>query len=147
MLGHSSELLLPVRHLPQKNLSLKPLGLPQRVVHILGRHLLERRFLPLRISGVKQRHLLQEHSHRPLVHNNMVNEWSMGVFLQEMALLYSAYAQGQESPFKEMPTQYVDYTLWQTQWFQGEVFLRQMSYWKQQLAGMPEHLELEIGRA
>src|SRR5579871_450029 len=88
----------------------------------------------------------QAHILAVTVHHIVVDEWSMGVFLQEMALLYSAYAQGQESPFKEMPTQYVDYTLWQTQWFQGEVFLRQMSYWKQQLAGMPEHLELATDR-
>src|SRR5438270_65361 len=41
-----------------------------------------------------------------------------------------------------MPIQYADYTMWQAQWFKGEVFARQMEYWKKQLAGMPEVLEL-----
>src|SRR5437870_3724955 len=61
---------------------------------------------------------------------------------QEMALLYAAYVQGQEPPLKEMPIQYADYTMWQAQWFKGEVFAGQMEYWKRQLAGMPEVLEL-----
>ena len=76
------------------------------------------------------------------IHHIVVDEWSMGILQQEMALLYSAYVQGQESPLKELPVQYADYTLWQAQWLQGEVFVRQMEYWKKQLAGMPEVLEL-----
>ncbi|HEY2914372.1 MAG TPA: condensation domain-containing protein, partial [Candidatus Angelobacter sp.] len=70
----------------------------------------------------------------------------MGVLQQEMALLYGAYVQGQESPLKEMPLQYADYTLWQVQWLQGEVFARQMEYWTKQLAGMPEVLELPVDK-
>src|SRR5947209_12140443 len=41
-----------------------------------------------------------------------------------------------------MPLQYADYTLWQARWLRGEVFASQMEYWKKQLAGMPEFLEL-----
>ena len=76
------------------------------------------------------------------IHHIVVDEWSMGILQHEMVLLYSAYVQGQESPLRELPVQYGDYTLWQAQWLQGEVFLRQMEYWKKQLAGMPEVLEL-----
>ncbi|HEV2990411.1 MAG TPA: amino acid adenylation domain-containing protein [Candidatus Angelobacter sp.] len=76
------------------------------------------------------------------IHHIVVDEWSLGILQQEMAVLYAAYVQGQESPLKEMPLQYADYTLWQVQWLRGEVFVRQMEYWKKQLSGMPEFLEL-----
>ncbi|HEY6348299.1 MAG TPA: amino acid adenylation domain-containing protein, partial [Candidatus Angelobacter sp.] len=75
-------------------------------------------------------------------HHIVMDEWSLGVFQQEMELLYAAYVQGQASPLKEMPVQYADYTLWQAQWLKGEVFVRQMEYWKNRLAGMPEVLDL-----
>ncbi|HET9280362.1 MAG TPA: condensation domain-containing protein, partial [Candidatus Angelobacter sp.] len=76
------------------------------------------------------------------MHHIVVDEWSMGVLQQEMILLYTAYVRGQESPLKEMPLQYAEYTLWQVQWFKGEVYARQMEYWTKQLAGMPEVLNL-----
>src|SRR6185312_7419916 len=84
----------------------------------------------------------REHILQVSIHHIVVDEWSLGVLQQEMALLYAAYVQGKESPLKEMPLQYVEYALWQAQWLQGEIFARQMDYWKQQLAGMPEVLEL-----
>ena len=88
----------------------------------------------------------REHILALSIHHIVVDEWSMGILQHEMALLYSAYVQGQESPLKQMPIQYADYTMWQAQWLQGEVFSRQMEYWKTQLAGMPEVLELPTDR-
>ena len=84
----------------------------------------------------------REHILALSIHHIVVDEWSMGVLQQEMALLYAAYVQGQESPLQEMPLQYAEYTLWQVQWLRAELFVRQMEYWKKQLAGMPEFLEL-----
>ncbi|HEY6351462.1 MAG TPA: amino acid adenylation domain-containing protein [Candidatus Angelobacter sp.] len=76
------------------------------------------------------------------IHHIVFDEWSMGVLQHELGLLYAAYVQGQESPLKKMPVQYADYTLWQGEWLKGEVYARQMEYWKKQLAGMPGVLEL-----
>ena len=98
------------------------------------------------LRGVLIRLGEREHVLALSIHHIVVDEWSMGVLQQEMALLYGAYARGQESPLKEMPVQYADYTLWQAQWLQGEVFARQMEYWTKQLAGMPELLELPVDK-
>jgi amino acid adenylation domain-containing protein len=98
------------------------------------------------LRGVLIRLGEREHVLALSIHHIVVDEWSMGVLQQEMALLYGAYVQGQESPLKEMPLQYADYTLWQVQWLQGEVFARQMEYWTKQLAGMPEVLELPVDK-
>jgi len=94
------------------------------------------------LRGVLVRLGEREHILALSIHHIVVDEWSIGILQQEMALLYAAYVQGQESPLREMPLQYADYTLWQVQWLSGEVFVRQMEYWKEQLAGMPEFLEL-----
>ncbi|HET8891689.1 MAG TPA: amino acid adenylation domain-containing protein [Candidatus Angelobacter sp.] len=94
------------------------------------------------LRGVLLRLGEREHILALSIHHIVVDEWSMGILQQEMALLYVAYVQGQESPLHEMPFQYADYTVWQMQWLKGGVFVRQMEYWKQQLAGMPEFVEL-----
>ncbi|HEX3586561.1 MAG TPA: condensation domain-containing protein, partial [Candidatus Angelobacter sp.] len=94
------------------------------------------------LRGVLVRLGEREHILELSIHHIVVDEWSMGVLQQEMALLYAAYVQGEESPLKAMPLQYAEYTLWQAEWLQGEVFARQMEYWTKQLAGMPELLEL-----
>ena len=94
------------------------------------------------LRGVLIRMGEREHILALSIHHIVVDEWSMGILQQEMALLYAAYVQGQESPLQEMPLQYAEYTLWQIQWLRAELFVRQMEYWKKQLAGMPEFLEL-----
>ncbi len=94
------------------------------------------------LRGVLVRLGKREHILGLSIHHIVMDEWSMGILQREMAVLYAAYVQGQESPLKEMPIQYADYTMWQAQWFKGEVFAAQMEYWKKQLAGMPEVLEL-----
>ena len=63
-----------------------------------------------------------------------------------MAALYEAMRQGQESPLAELPIQYADYASWQREWLQGEVLERQLSYWREQLAGAPAVLELPTDR-
>ena len=57
-------------------------------------------------------------------------------------MLYAAYLRGEPSPLAPLKVQYADYALWQRQWLQGEVLERQLSYWREQLSGMPTALEL-----
>ena len=66
----------------------------------------------------------------------------MSVLIQEVATLYRAFASGEQSPLRELPTQYADYAVWQRDWLQGEVLDEQLSYWQQQLEGTPPVLNL-----
>ncbi len=79
-------------------------------------------------------------------HHIISDGWSMGVFVKEVAALYNAFSQGLESPLAELPVQYADYAVWQREWLQGEVLEQQIGYWKQQLEGAPELLELPTDR-
>jgi amino acid adenylation domain-containing protein len=89
----------------------------------------------------------QQYAFGLTIHHIVVDEWSLEVLMQEMATLYSAYAQGLPSPLKTMPVQYADYTLWQSGWLRDELFTRQMDYWKRQLSGMPQVLELPTDKS
>ncbi|WP_445302295.1 amino acid adenylation domain-containing protein [Microcoleus sp. F4-D5] len=60
-----------------------------------------------------------------------------GVFLKELATLYTTFSLGLPSPFPELPIQFADFAHWQRQWLQGEVLANRLAYWKQQLADLP----------
>ena len=76
------------------------------------------------------------------MHHIVSDGWSMGVLVREVAALYSAFSTGQPVPLEELPIQYADYAVWQREWLRGEVLERQLSYWREQLAGAPAVLEL-----
>ncbi|WP_164003015.1 non-ribosomal peptide synthetase, partial [Pyxidicoccus caerfyrddinensis] len=80
------------------------------------------------------------------LHHIVSDGWSMGVLVREVAALYEAFSQGQSSPLPELPVQYSDFAAWQRQWLQGETLEAQFSYWRQQLAGAPQVLELPTDR-
>ncbi len=80
------------------------------------------------------------------IHHIVSDGWSMGVLRQELSSLYQAFALGKPSPLPELPLQYGDFALWQRQWLSGEVLENQLNYWKQQLGGAPELLQLPTDR-
>ncbi|HZN91762.1 MAG TPA: condensation domain-containing protein, partial [Myxococcales bacterium] len=78
----------------------------------------------------------REHVLLLAMHQIVSDDWSIGVLIRELAALYQA------SPLPELRFQYADYAAWQRRWLQGEVLQTQLSYWKQQLKGAPQALEL-----
>ncbi|WP_415835650.1 amino acid adenylation domain-containing protein, partial [Corallococcus soli] len=76
------------------------------------------------------------------MHHIISDGWSMGVLVREVAALYEAFSQGRPSPLPELALQYADFAAWQRQWLQGEALEAQFAYWRQQLAGAPQVLEL-----
>ena len=71
------------------------------------------------------------------MHHIISDGWSMGVFIQEMALLYDAFRQDRTSPLSQLSIQYADYSLWQREWLSGDRLDRQLRYWKTRLDGVP----------
>jgi amino acid adenylation domain-containing protein len=80
------------------------------------------------------------------MHHIVSDGWSMGVFFRELGALYAAFSVGRPSPLPELSVQYPDFAHWQRQWLQGEVLERHLAYWKEQLAGAPELLDLPTDR-
>ncbi|HYG63624.1 MAG TPA: amino acid adenylation domain-containing protein, partial [Thermoanaerobaculia bacterium] len=79
-------------------------------------------------------------------HHIVSDGWSMGVMTSELAALYDAYFRGLSSPLPELAVQYADFAVWQRQWLSGKVLERQIAYWRQELAGAPDLLELPTDR-
>ncbi len=68
------------------------------------------------------------------------------IFLPELRTLYDACLSGQPSPLPELPIQYADFTVWQREQLQGNIFAEQLAFWKKQLEGAPGALELPTDR-
>src|SRR5437660_6549895 len=71
------------------------------------------------------------------IHHIVSDGWSTGIFFQELNVLYGSFATGQPSPLREPPIQYADFAVWQRGWIKGEVLEKQLSYWHEQLTGIP----------
>src|ERR1051326_8287216 len=76
------------------------------------------------------------------MHHIVSDEWSLGIFLNELNTLYAAFREGQSDPLPELEAQYADYAVWQRQLIEGEKLQQQAEYWKGALAGAPALLEL-----
>jgi amino acid adenylation domain-containing protein/non-ribosomal peptide synthase protein (TIGR01720 family) len=83
-------------------------------------------------------------------HHIIFDGWSTGVFVQELATLYTAFC-NDKTPQKvvelpELPIQYADFAVWQRQWWEQGRITEQLSYWQKQLQGAPTLLELPTDR-
>ncbi|MEM9092190.1 MAG: condensation domain-containing protein, partial [Cyanobacteria bacterium P01_F01_bin.53] len=76
------------------------------------------------------------------MHHIISDGWSMAIFIRELGRIYEAFRQGQPTPLPRQVIQYVDYTLWQRQWLQGEILEAQLNYWQEKLANLPALLDL-----
>ncbi len=93
---------------------------------------------------------LADRRHHLLIdgHHIAVDGWSITLLVRELATLYSsfcpegAFLEHQPSPLAPLPLQYADFALWQRRWLAGPELERQLSYWRGQLAGAPQGLEL-----
>ncbi|MER6156419.1 amino acid adenylation domain-containing protein [Streptomyces sp. NPDC001868] len=108
------------------------------------------RELPLRVHVFRTGE--EEWTVLVLMHHIAGDEWSEGPFNRDLALAYSARTAGLAPEWEPLPVQYADYTLWQRDVLGDEkdedsLAARQLAYWKQALAGLPEELALPVDRA
>ncbi|PCK01490.1 MAG: non-ribosomal peptide synthetase, partial [Alteromonadaceae bacterium] len=75
-------------------------------------------------------------------HHIISDAWSAGVFTRDLQKAYIAYLQGDSPRPAPLAIQYPDYAVWQRDWLQGEVLQQQVDYWREQLDGAPELLNL-----
>jgi amino acid adenylation domain-containing protein/non-ribosomal peptide synthase protein (TIGR01720 family) len=87
----------------------------------------------------------QEHLVLLTLHHIVADEWSLGIFVEEVAAFYTAFVAGQVATLPPLPIQYLDFALWQQRWLQGTTLAGQLEYWQAQLAGLTP-LELPTDR-
>ncbi|MCZ8242564.1 MAG: amino acid adenylation domain-containing protein [Microcystis sp. LE19-131.1A] len=71
------------------------------------------------------------------IHHIAADGWSLGVLVDELSVYYRSFCTGTKADLSDLSIQYADFAVWQRQWLTNEVLDRQLSYWKQQLTGVP----------
>ncbi|MBX6383948.1 MAG: amino acid adenylation domain-containing protein [Microbispora sp.] len=72
------------------------------------------------------------------IHHIACDQWSMGVFMRELAECYTALSQGREPRLPELPVSYIDYALWQRERLAGGDLAEGLRFWEERLRGLPE---------
>ena len=80
------------------------------------------------------------------IHHIVSDGWTIGVIVRELGALYDAFTHGRPSPLAPLAVQYADFAAWQREWLRGEVLDQQLEYWKKQLSGAGEQIELPTDR-
>jgi hypothetical protein len=76
------------------------------------------------------------------MHHIAADGWSVGVLLKEISQAYLALTGGTAHSLPALQAQYADFARWQRELLRGPATERCLSFWKQQLEGMPGNSEL-----
>ena len=87
---------------------------------------------------------LQENEHVLcfIVHHIIFDGWSIPILLRELTVLYEAFLHGKPSPLADLPLQYADFAVWERASLQGKALEHHLDYWRAQLEGCSQRLEL-----
>lgn len=91
---------------------------------------------------------LSDDDHRLTVtmHHIVTDAWSLGIFMREMAHLYTVFARDSAPSLPALPIQYADFAAWQREWMQSEALTKQINYWTERLGSHQETLNLPTDR-
>jgi amino acid adenylation domain-containing protein len=87
-----------------------------------------------------------EHVLLTLMHHIVSDDWSLWVFVSELAALYAAFSAGRPSPLPEPSVRYGDFAVWQRRWLEGARLSRQLAWWREQLRSPLPVLDLPADR-
>ncbi|MFI0976442.1 amino acid adenylation domain-containing protein [Streptomyces sp. NPDC021093] len=108
--------------------------------------------LPVRVTLFRSG--TDRHALLVLMHHIVADGWSFSPLLRDLSDAYRSRTAGSGPDWDELPVQYADYAVWQRELLEGSdepgapegLAGRQLAFWNEQLAGMPELLDLPLDR-
>ena len=79
-------------------------------------------------------------------HHIVSDGWSIGLLVDELAIVYDNLTAGNVACLPELPIQYTDYAVWQREYMQGPVLEEQLRHWRERLKGASTGTELPSDR-
>jgi amino acid adenylation domain-containing protein/thioester reductase-like protein len=91
---------------------------------------------------------LAEHENVLLItmHHIASDGWSMGIFVKEIASLYSTFFYNKSHTLPELPIQYADFAVWQREHLTESIIEKQLTYWRSRLSGDIPPLKLNANQ-
>ena len=80
------------------------------------------------------------------LHHAAVDGASIGVLARELEELYAAGVEGRAAALQPLALQYADFAAWQRRWLDGERLEAKLAWWRRELEGAPQRLELPTDR-
>ncbi len=69
-------------------------------------------------------------------HHIIADGPSMGVYVKDLGAFYEVHSGSRTPRLPEMPLQFADYAVWERENVKGELFQRQLEYWRKNLEGV-----------
>ncbi|MGE6759645.1 amino acid adenylation domain-containing protein, partial [Corallococcus interemptor] len=81
-----------------------------------------------------------------VMHHAVSDATSMAVLVRDVSAIYAALREGRPSPLPALPLDYADAADWQREALSGAALESRLDYWRTQLSGAPQLLELATDR-
>ncbi|ARU63537.1 hypothetical protein CBW65_22905 [Tumebacillus avium] len=88
----------------------------------------------------------REHVLLITMHHIISDGWSTAILVNELKVLYTAFANGEASPLPELEFQYAEFSDWQQEVLQGDFLDGDLAYWRDKLSGNLSVLQLPTDR-